>query len=97
MPGPERFLDMGRVVGFDSSGKTDVVYAHFEGTDYSGWEPFPVPIVGTELDAAGISRTIGTEFWAEINDGATQPDEVMPVVVNDTEYGGGTLEDVPTN
>lgn len=85
MPKSERFLDMGTVVGADPSGRTDVVYAYFEGTDYDGWEPFPVAIDGIKLDNAGVPREPGTEFWAEINDGATSPDQVGPRVVSDAE------------
>lgn len=80
-----RFLDMGRVVGADPTGKTDTVYAHFEGTDYDGPEPFAVAIKGAMFDDVNISREPGTEFWAEISAGASQPSQVNPRLLSETE------------
>lgn len=80
----KRFLDIGTIVGADPTGETDTVYAHFEGTDYEGPEPFAVPINGAQFDEANISRNPGTEFWAEINDGSTDPSQVEPQVLPDS-------------
>ena len=75
-----RTWDIGTVVSSDSAGADQMVFARFDAVNYdANWPSHGVPIKAALLEAAGIAVSVGVEFWAEINDFATRPEDVKPM------------------
>lgn len=78
---------MGRIIGAHPT-NPNVVFAHFDDARDSFPEPFPVALGRDMLEGAGVEVSVGSEFWAEITDGARSADEVNPRVLTEAELLG---------